>query len=218
MIISEEILDYCEEHSTSETDVLYRLTRETNLTQVYPRMLAGPLQGLFLRMISSLLQPKKILEIGTFTGYSAICLASPMKDRSSSAGDEVALHTIEVNPEQEEIIRKYLSDAGLSNIVQLHTGDAMQIIPTLEEEWDLVYLDADKPHYADYYRLVLPRVRAGGFILADNALWDGKVVNPGPEDKDVRGIREFNDLVQRDERVENVLLPFRDGLMMIRKK
>lgn len=207
-MIAEEILVYCESHSSPETEVLQRLTRETHLTQVYPRMLTGHLQGTFLRLVTAMLQPRRILEIGTFTGYSAICMGS------SGGG---VLHTIEINPELEPIIRKYIAEAGLTDIVRLHIGDAVQIIPMLEETWDLVYIDADKPSYLKYYDLVLPRVRPGGFILADNALWDGRVLDPAATDKDTRGIIEFNDFVMNDESVENVLLPVRDGIMLIKK-
>jgi predicted O-methyltransferase YrrM len=216
-----ELISYCERITTAEPEILRRLSRETHLTQVYPRMLAGHLQGIFLQMISRMIKPSKILEIGTFTGYSAICLAAlapnPYSPERQDAGGEV--HTIESNPELESIIRKYLHEAGLEGRVILHTGDAAKIIPTLTETWDLVYIDADKPNYVTYYNLVLPRVRPGGFILADNVLWDGKLLDPPDKwDKDTKGITEFNDFVSRDERVENLLLPFRDGLMIIMKK
>jgi caffeoyl-CoA O-methyltransferase len=206
-MLPENILDYCRSHTTSEPDMLQRLTRETHLTQLYPRMLTGHMQGTLLRMISTMMRPTHILEIGTFTGYSALCLAT---------GGGV-LHTIEVDPEQEEIIRKYLAEAGLKDAVHLHIGDALQIIPMLDYSWDLVYIDADKPNYLNYYKMVLPKVRQGGFIIADNALWDGKVLEPETADKDTLGIMEFNDYVQEDSRVENLLLPFRDGLMIVRK-
>lgn len=212
-MIPENILEYCESHTTPEPEILHRLNRETHLTQVYPQMLAGHLQGTFLRMISTMLQPRRILEIGTFTGYSAICLGSVIQ-----SGGPGILHTIEVNPEQEPMIRKYLSETGLSDAVHLHIGDALQIIPDLDEIWDLVYIDADKPNYLNYYKIILPQVRQGGFILADNALWGGKVLNAATADKDSRGIMEFNDFVQNDDRVENLLLPFRDGMMLIRKR
>jgi caffeoyl-CoA O-methyltransferase len=206
-MIAEEILDYCENHTSPEPAILNRINRETHLTQVYPRMLSGHLQGTFLRMISAMIKPKMVLEIGTFTGYSAICLGD---------GSRV-LHTIEANPELEPVIRKYIREAGFEKVIQLHIGDAMHVIPTINETWDLVFIDADKPNYLNYYNLILPNVRERGFILADNALWDGKVLDPDTTDKDARGIIEFNEFVQRDERVENVLLPLRDGLMLIQK-
>jgi caffeoyl-CoA O-methyltransferase len=211
-MIPDEIHEYCELHTTPEPEVLNRLNRETHLTQVYPRMLSGHLQGTFLRMISAMIKPGRVLEIGTFTGYSAICLAG---------GGEIAgglvLHTIEANPELEPLIRKYIREAGLEQVIQLHIGDAVQIIPTLDDVWDLVFIDADKPNYLNYYNMVLPKVRQGGFILADNALWDGRVLDASTTDKETRGIIEFNEFVQRDERVENMLLPLRDGIMLIRK-
>ncbi|MEI7490162.1 MAG: O-methyltransferase [Bacteroidota bacterium] len=207
-MIPEEIEQYCEAHSSPELSFLASLNRETHLTQVYPRMISGPMQGTLLRFISSMIKPGKVLEIGTFTGYSAISLA---------LGGAGIVHTIEVNPEQENIIRRYLKEAGVENRVTLHIGDAMKIIPALNERWDLVFIDADKPNYLNYYNLVFPMVRQGGWILADNALWDGKVISAGTKDKDTLGIIEYNEFVQNDTRVENLLLPFRDGLMIARK-
>ncbi|MBN1197791.1 MAG: O-methyltransferase [Bacteroidales bacterium] len=221
--MKEEIIEYARKNTTPVSEILYQLTRETHLTQVSPQMLAGTIQGAMLQMISRMIRPNRILEIGTFTGYSAICLAAgltPPPDLLPGKGRDRGgvLHTIEINPELESIIRKYLHEASLTDAVVLHIGDAMKIIPTLDDTWDLVYLDADKPRYPDYYNLLFPRIRPGGFILADNVLWDGKVLDP-PEkwDKDTRGITAFNQLVQLDTRVENLLLPVRDGLMIIRK-
>ena len=211
-MIREEILEYCERHTTPEPEVLQHLTRETHLTQVYPRMLTGHLQGTLLRMITAMLNPSEVLEIGTFTGYGAVCMGSMLITSRHSR-----IHTIEINPEQEEMIRKYLREAGLEEVVQLHIGNAMEIIPQLEVTWDLVYIDADKENYLNYYRLVMPRLRPGGFIIADNALWDGKVLDPATTDKEALGIIEFNEYVQGDPAVENLLLPFRDGIMVIRK-
>ena len=214
-MISDEFLNYAEEHSSPEDPVLARLNRETNLTQVYPRMLAGHMQGILLRFISQMIKPQRILEIGTFTGYSAINLASGL---DSSKGNESFLHTIEVDPEQEEIIHKYLKESGLENKVILHIGEALKIIPTLNEIWDLVYIDADKSNYLNYYKLVFEKVKPGGFILADNTFWDGKVLNPSTRSRDAHGIMDFNEFVMSDQRVETLLLPFRDGIMIIRKK
>lgn len=208
-MIPHRIDKYCEEHSSKESSLLAALNRETHLTQVYPRMLSGPMQGLFLRFISSMIRPSKVLEIGTFTGYSAINLAM---------GSDCIVHTIEVNAELLTMIGKYISAAGLENRIILHPGEALNIIPSLEETWDLVYIDADKPNYLNYYKMVLPRVRSGGWILADNALWDGKVIASEPADKDTAGIKAFNDYIQQDGSVENLLLPFRDGLMIVRKR
>lgn len=225
--MDQDLVIYAREHTSPESVILHRLNRETHLTQVYPQMLAGSLQGMLLKMISLMIRPERILEIGTFTGYSAICLAegfsnpgSRITDHGSGTGHRVSgiLHTIEQNPELEPIISKYLNESSMATSVVLHIGDAMEVIPSLEETWDLVYIDADKARYVDYYNLVLPHVRPGGFILADNVLWDGKVLNP-PEkqDRDTKGIVAFNELVQNDTRVENLLLPVRDGLTIIRK-
>ena len=206
--MNEELLWYAESHTTPESHLLAKLNRETHLSQIYPRMLAGHVQGTFLRMVSQMIRPVRVLEIGTFTGYSAICFAEGAEK----------VHTIEVDPELEELIRRYLMEAGVDKRVDLHIGDASEIIPTIDEQWDLVYIDADKPNYLNYYHLVFDRVRPGGFILADNTLWGGKVLETKSKNKDVIGIREFNDFVQQDERVENLLLPLRDGIMMARKR
>lgn len=217
-MIDEEIERYVEEHTTPENSVLAKLSRETHLTQMYPRMLAGHFQGTFLRMITHMLKPRRILEIGTFTGYSTICFASASTNPDSLKGESnFLLHTIEVDPELEDIIRKYLKEAGVEDKVVLHIGDAMAIIPTLDEEWDLVFIDADKPNYLNYYEMVFDRVKKGGMIIADNTLWSGKVLDPNPKGKDTIGIKQFNDFIQQDDRVENILLPVRDGIMMIRK-
>jgi len=204
-------ISYSETFSSPESEVLKRLNRETHLTQVYPRMIAGHLQGLLLKMISRMIRPERILEIGSFTGYSAICLAAGL-----SSGE---LHTIESNPELTGIIRKFLEQASLSDRVTLHCGDAMTILPLLSGPWDLVYLDADKPRYPDYYQLIIPQIRPGGFLLADNVLWGDKVLNQDHNpDKDTLGIIRFNQMIRDDPEVEQLLLPFRDGLMIIRKK
>jgi caffeoyl-CoA O-methyltransferase len=231
----DEIIEYAEAHTSAEWPLLAKLFRETHLSQVYPRMLAGNLQGTFLRMVSAMIQPKRILEIGTFTGYSAINLATglaapplhpspgsvappptpPLQGRGEGKG---LLHTIEVNPELEEIIRRYIHEAGLEQRIVLHIGDAIEIIPTLKEQWDLIYIDADKPNYLNYYKMLFDHLCPGGFFLADNALWGGKVLHPLKKmDKDTLGIAEFNEFVQNDDRVENLLLPIRDGIMMVRK-
>ncbi|MCX6281013.1 MAG: O-methyltransferase [Bacteroidetes bacterium] len=207
-MIPEEIERYCELHSSPESQFLADLNRETHLTQVYPRMISGPMQGTLLRLICSMIRPAKVLEIGTFTGYSTINFA---------LGSEAVIHSIEVNPELENIIRRYLKEAAIENRVRLHFGEALKVIPELHETWDLVYIDADKPNYLNYYQLVFPMVRQGGWIIADNALWDGKVLSANSADKDTLGIISYNEFVQKDKRVENLLLPFRDGLMIARK-
>jgi caffeoyl-CoA O-methyltransferase len=227
------IYDYCEKHTTPESLVQAELNRETHLTQMNPRMLAGHLQGVFLRMISRMIRPQRILEIGTFTGYSAINLAYGMETpprtpphsgrRTTSRLSLLKvrggiLHTIEVNPEMEGIILKYIKQAGLEDQIVVHFGEALKIIPTLDESWDLVYIDADKDNYLNYYKMLIDKLRPGSFILADNALWDGKVLlEKSKMDIETRGIAEFNDFVNRDDRVENMILPIRDGIMIIRK-
>ena len=215
-MFDEDLEQYAIDHTTPETPLLAKLNRETHMTQMYPRMLAGHLQGTLLRMISSMIKPERVLEIGTFTGYSTICLAEGLTIPSPERKGRI--HTIEVDPEVEEMIRKYLKEAGVEEQVILHIGNAMEIIPSLDEEWDLVYIDADKPNYLNYYRMVFDRVKVGGYILADNTLWGGKVLEKKPRSKDTISITEFNDFIQNDERVENVLLPVRDGIMLIRKK
>jgi predicted O-methyltransferase YrrM len=211
MITEAEIIEYAENFSSEESLVLKKLNRETHVKVLYPRMLSGRTQGNFLKMISRMIKPEKILEIGTFTGYSAICLAEGLSEKGM-------LHTIEINPELEEIILKYFNEAGVSEKINLHIGDAVEIIPTLDETFDLVFIDADKENYLNYYNLVFDKVKNGGFIIADNVLWDGKVLNePLSSDTETKAIREFNSFIQQDERVENLLLPLRDGLMLIRK-
>jgi caffeoyl-CoA O-methyltransferase len=222
-MIDEQLSAYAAAHTTPELPVLAQLNHETHLTQVYPQMLAGHIQGAFLRMVVQMIRPDRVLEIGTFTGYSAISMAMgmiPLADAPANTGERrPLLHTIEVNPELEDNILRYIREANLEKQVIVHIGSALEIIPTLSEIWDLVFIDADKPNYLNYYSLILPRVRPGGFIIADNVLWSGKVTgDQGKMDKDTRGIIEFNDFVQRDERVENLLLQIRDGLMVIRKK
>jgi predicted O-methyltransferase YrrM len=210
-LIDHTIEAYCEAHTTPECELLHRLNRQTNLETVNPRMLSDQLQGQFLTFISKMLRPERILEIGTFTGYSALCLAEGL----STTGQ---LHTIEVNVEYEDRIREYFGQSPLGKQIILHIGDALQVVPTLDITWDLVFIDADKEDYLSYYESVLPSVRKGGFILADNVLWNGKVVQEAAgNDRDTRAILAFNEHVQNDSRVRNLLLPFRDGIMIIEK-
>ena len=231
-MITDILLNYAEAHTSPEPPVLARLNRETHLSQVYPQMLSGHVQGTFLRMICQMIRPERVLEIGTFTGYSAIAMGlglispptppavgmtSPPAPLPGERGGAL-LHTIEVNPELEDGIRSFIGEAGLEKKIILHIGEALKIIPTLDESWDLVFIDADKPNYLNYYKMVLPHVRPRGFIIADNVLWDGKVTGePGKMDKDTLGIVLFNEFVNNDSQVENLMLPVRDGLMIIRK-
>ena len=210
-LIDHTIEAYCEAHTSPESELLHRLNRQTNLETVNPRMLSDQLQGQFLTFISKMLRPERILEIGTFTGYSALCLAEGLSDTGE-------LHTIEVNVEYEDRIREYFSQSPLGKQIILHIGDALQVVPSLGMCWELVFIDADKEDYLSYYEAVLPSVRKGGFILADNVLWNGKVTQENiGNDRDTRAILAFNDHVQNDERVRNLLLPFRDGIMIIEK-
>ncbi|OIP02380.1 MAG: methyltransferase [Bacteroidetes bacterium CG2_30_32_10] len=212
MMISPDIESYAEQHSKPESIVLQKLYRETHLKVIHPRMLSGQLQGKLLQFMSQMIKPKNILEIGTFTGYSAICLSEGLIENG-------IIHTIEINYELEDIARKYFEEASTTNKTKLYIGNAIDIIPTLEETFDLVFIDADKENYRKYYDLVFNKVRKGGFIIADNVLWSGKVLEePHHNDKDTIEIIAFNKMVLQDERVDNLLLPFRDGLMIIRKK
>ena len=204
-----KISAYAEAHTTSDTPLLQALDRETHLQTLKPRMLSGHLQGRFLSMISQMLKPKAVLEIGTFTGYSALCLAEGLVEGG-------VLHTIEADEELEPIIRKYFEASGLEGKLRLHIGNALQIIPTLQETFDLVFIDAAKREYPAYYDLVIDRVRSGGFIIADNILWSGKVTEER-QDVDTKIIDGFNKKIHEDSRVENILLPIRDGLMVARK-
>ncbi|HMO39374.1 MAG TPA: O-methyltransferase [Saprospiraceae bacterium] len=202
--------DYCAAHTTPPDPVLQALERETHLKTLAPQMLSGHLQGQLLQLLSSLLQPKSILEIGTFTGYAAICLA-----RGLAPGGR--LHTIEPNRELEHLIRKYIALAGLEAAIQLHIGRAEEMIPVLDISFDLVFIDAGKQQNAFFYDLIFDKVRPGGLILIDNVLWGGKIVNERAHDVDTQLIRTFNDKIHADERVENIMLPIRDGLLIARK-
>lgn len=211
MTTNYELDKYILEHSSPEDPVLYELDRETNISILRPRMLSGHIQGMLLTMLSQMIQPKRILEIGTFTGYSAICLAKGLTN-------DGILHTIEVNDELEWIATKYIEKAGMRDKITQHIGDACEIIPTLDETFDFVFLDGNKREYSRYYDLIFDKVRPGGYILADNILWDGKVVEAlDPRDEQTIGILEFNTKVKDDPRVTQVVLPLRDGLLLIRK-
>jgi len=202
---------YITDHISPEEDYLYELGRETKLKVLNSRMISGHLQGQILTMVSSMIRPKCILEIGTFTGYSALCLAKGLAEGG-------VLHTIEIDDELESMARKYFLKSGMGERVVQHIGDARQLISSIELSFDLVFIDADKRQYSDYYRLVFDKVPVGGFILADNILWNGKVVEPeAASEEQTRGILEFNDMVQNDQRVRNVILPVRDGIMLVQK-
>jgi len=205
------IAEYTEQHTSPEDALLRELVRYTHLHVMHPRMLSGHVQGKLLEQIVYMLRPQRILEIGTFTGYSALCLTRGLPEGG-------LLHTIERNDELHDIASSFIARSAFASRIRQHIGDALHIIPTLDDTFDLVYIDGDKREYCSYYRAVFDKVRPGGFILADNVLWDGKVVEaPTHADAQTTGIAAFNDLVQIDPRVENVLLPLRDGLMIIRK-
>ena len=201
---------YVVEHTSLENDLLKKIQRETHLNVLQPRMLSGPFQGRFLSLISSLVQPNKILEIGTYTGYSALCLAEGL----SKSG---TLITIDINDELEERVKGYFQESSFSDQLTLKIGPALSIIPKLEHDFDLVFIDADKKNYINYYKEIFPKVKVGGLIIADNVLWSGKVVDQDAQDPDTQLLRDFNLMIQNDSRVSNILLPIRDGLMLVRK-
>ena len=209
--LPEKINHYAESHTSLEGALLQKISRETHLHVLKPRMLSGHLQGRTLAMLSRMLQPENILEIGTYTGYASLCLAEGL----SNTGQLV---TIDINAELENRVKGYFQESVYKNQIQYLIGNALEIIPKLKQSWDLVFIDADKENYLTYYNLVLPNIKKGGIILADNVLWSGKVMDETQHDHDTKKIREFNETIQSDDRVENVLLPIRDGLMIIRKK
>jgi len=209
---TEDIENYASFHTSPESKVLIELNRETHLKMMYPSMLAGHLQGKLLELISCMIKPLTILEIGTFTGYSTICLAKGLHPGG-------CIYTIERNSELKETALKYFEKAGIVDSIVYYTGEAADIIPAINEDFDLVYIDGDKKDYPLFYKLVIDKVKPGGLIIADNVLWYGKVINDQKcMDKDTLGIHKFNETVNNDEGVENLLLPFRDGLMLIRKR
>ncbi len=210
--ISPELLTYCEDHSSSEDELLSHISRETYAKVLMPRMLSGHLQGKTLELLAKMLNPKIILEIGTFTGYSGICLARGL-------GEKGKLITLDINEELEDMVRGFFEKSGLVSKIDYRIGNAMDIIPTIKEKFDLVFIDADKANYINYYNLVVEKMNQGGIILADNVLWSGKVISEKGKkiDKDTQIILDYNKMVQLDPRVENVLLPIRDGLMLARK-
>ena len=206
------IEEYILSHSDDEGALLKALERDAHVNLLRPRMLSGHLQGRILKMFCRMMQPRRVLEIGTYTGYATLCLAEGLPE-------DGLVHTLEINDEMEDFIFKYLNQSPLQEKIRVHFGDAMEIIPQLDEQFDLVFIDADKRLYSAYYDLVFPKVRAGGLILADNTLWDGKVVETIPaSDKQSLGILAFNEKIKQDERVEKVILPLRDGLTKIWKK
>jgi caffeoyl-CoA O-methyltransferase len=201
---------YILEHSTREDPVLEELYRQTHIRFVNPNMVSGHLQGKFLEIISQMIRPHRILEIGTFTGYSAICLAKGLDDGGN-------LITIEMNDELTAFSNSFFEKAGVASKITAITGRAQEIIPSLPELFDLVFIDGDKREYIEYFRLIINKVKPGGFILADNVLWGGKALDKETKDPQTRGIIEFNEMIRKEPGIENLVLPFRDGLMLIRK-
>ena len=209
--IDDNILNYSISKSEKESKLLNDLYRETYLKVLNPKMISGHYQGRILSLISKIISPKKILEIGTYTGYSAICLCEGM-DKDG------VLHTIDNNKELVEIQNKYFKKANLKDKIVQHSGDAKNIIPSIDEEFDIVFIDADKESYPEYYDLIINKVRSGGIIIADNILWSGKILEKvEQDDQATKSIIEFNNKIIVDDRVENIILPIRDGLMVCRK-
>ncbi len=209
--LPDSLLHYVEAHTSPETPLLQKINRDTHTQVLMPRMLSGHLQGRILAMFSHMIRPKRVLEIGTFTGYATVCLAEGL-------ADDGLLYTLDINEELQNRVQAYFQASNQAAQIRYLIGPALGIIPTLTETWDLVFIDADKVNYQKYYDLVLPHVRTGGYIIADNVLWSGKVVDEtAKRDKDLQAILDFNSFVQQDVRVENVIFPVRDGLMVARK-
>ena len=205
------MIDYILSHIDEESELPARLNRDAHVNLLRPRMLSGHLQGRMLKMFCRMLRPERILEIGTYTGYATLCMAEALADTG-------IIHTIEINDELEDFILKYFNQSEHKEKMKLHIGDALKIIPELNEVFDLVFIDADKRLYSEYYDLVFDKVRPGGMIIADNTLWDGKVLEIAhPSDKQTVGIQQFNDKIANDKRVEKVIIPFRDGITLIIK-
>ncbi|MEZ4909698.1 MAG: class I SAM-dependent methyltransferase [Saprospiraceae bacterium] len=198
---------YSENFSSQPSELLKEIERFTHINTLQPRMLSGALQGNFLKLICTLKSPKYVLEIGTFTGYSAVCMAEAMTDDSK-------LITIEINEEIAQHAQKFLKNPSVSHIIDAKVGDAMEIIPKLQDDFDLVFIDADKERYLQYYELIVPKCSKGAIIIADNVLWSGKVLE-GTKDKKTQALHRFNEVIQQDPRVQNLILPLRDGLNII---
>jgi predicted O-methyltransferase YrrM len=207
---SNDLEEYLLYHTSKEDEILYELNRHTHLTNLQPRMLSGPIQGKFLEFVARMINPNQILEIGTYTGYSAISMAKGLDADGH-------LHTIEINDEVCETALSFFEKANLSKKITLHVGNALKVIPTLTDTFDLVLIDGDKRQYPEYLNAVLPKVKINGYIIADNVLWGGKVLNAKADDDYTKGVKDFNSMVVANPCLEQVLLPLRDGLMLIRK-
>lgn len=210
--IPQKIDDYVCAHSENEPELLYDLNRETHINVLRPRMLSGHFQGRVLSLLSHMIQPQNVLEIGTYTGYSALCFAEGLEE-----GGKIL--TLDINEELEDLVNEFIQKSEYKDAIECRIGDAMEIIPTLNQEFDLVFIDADKSNYINYYNLVFDKVKKGGYIIVDNVLWSGKVVEPVENgDIDTQVLIDFNKMIHEDERVQEVLFPIRDGLMIARKK
>ena len=210
-MIDEKIQNYAEKFTSDESEILRELREKTFAERNDKSMLSGFYQGRLLAMFSKMLHPRRVLEIGTYMGYSALCLAEGL-----SEGGKVI--TLDAQPETHEIAKSFWAKSDLNEKIEGHLGDALKIIPALDETFDLVFIDADKPNYANYYDLVFPKLRIGGLIIADNVLWSGEVLNAESEDESTRALHEYNQKINADERVNNILLAVRDGLMIARKE
>ncbi|SHM99781.1 Predicted O-methyltransferase YrrM [Cyclobacterium lianum] len=212
MMISEELLAYSMQHSTAEDELLADISRQTHLKVLKPRMLSGPLQGKLLEMLVRISGAKRVLEIGTYTGYATICMARGL-------GDKGRIVSLDINEELETMVRNFFSRSGLAEKIDYRIGNALDLLPQIKEPFDFVFIDADKRNYVNYYDSVVGEMKPGGLILADNILWSGKVLaeNRKKLDKDTAAILAFNERVRQDPRVENVVLPIRDGIMLVRK-
>lgn len=210
--IADNLDQYVCAHSENEPEILADLNRRTHVSVIQPRMLSGHYQGRVLSMLSHMIQPENVLEIGTYTGYSALCFAEGLKEKGR-------LTTIDVNEELEDFVAAYIEKAGMGDRITQMIGDAIDIIPTLDEQFDIVFIDADKKNYCKYYDLVFDKVKPGGYIIADNVLWSGKVLEDyNSLDRETKIIMDYNQKVHEDDRVQEVLFPIRDGLMIARKK
>lgn len=209
--IEKELQAYVEAHTSPEDKLLQQISRDTHAYILMPRMLSGHLQGRLLAMLSHMIKPRAVLEIGTYTGYSALCMAEGLSPQG-------VLHTIDINEELEDRVRGYFDQSAWAGRIHYHIGNAVEVVPRLKQSWDLVFIDADKRNYGAYYNLVIDQMAQGAYLIADNVLWSGKVAQENATDKDTEALRVFNRMIQEDGRVENVLLPVRDGLMIIRKK
>ena len=210
-LLSEELTNYLENSCEPENDLLKHINRETHLKVSMPRMLSGHYQGRLLSMLSKMISPERILEIGTFTGYATLCLAEGLRENGF-------IYTIDINVELEDMVRSNFEKSDLNSKIKYQIGDAKEIIPSLNETFDLVFIDADKKNNATYYNMVIDKVRSGGLILVDNVLWSGKVLDQEISDQKTSFISKFNEIVSADQRVEKLILPVRDGLFLIRKK